>query len=304
MNKMLLSADNVVVASDNAPEFSWRAVFAGALVASAVIFSLLLLGSGVGLSLISAPEANAATAKSAITLGAIYFFAAQAFGLAVGGYLAGRLMGPVLESESEELFHSSTHGLVVWGLGVVMTATMITLSGLVLSSSGLSAAALLGASGTNQQNAGVASTVTGYWVDTLFRPADATQPAAAAQPPPNAAVAPAQNGEAEARSETARILAVGLAHGEMLSQSDHDRVVALVSRFTGLDMTEANRRVNEVLNRVHQQEVAAAEATRKSARALSLWLAASLIFGALAAAGAAVSGRWVDDEARAKPLAA
>jgi hypothetical protein len=305
MNKMLLSADNVVVASDNAPEFSWRAVFAGALVASAVIFFLLLLGSGVGLSLISVLEANAATAKSAITLGAIYFFAAQAFGLAVGGYLAGRLMGPVLESESEELFHSSTHGLVVWGLGVVMTATMIVLSGLVLSSSGLNAAALLGASGTNQQqNAGVATAVTGYWVDTLFRPAEATQTAAGAQPQPSAVVAPAQNGDAEARAETARVLAVGLAHGEMLSQPDHDRIVALVSRFTGVDMTQANRRVNEVLNRVRQAEVAAAEAARKAARMLSLWLAASLIFGALAAAGAAVSGRWADDEARAKPLAA
>jgi len=193
----------------------------------------------------------------------------------------------------------------VWGLGVVMTATMIVLSGLVLSSSGRNAAALLGASGTNQQqNAGVASAVTGYWVDTLFRPAEATQPAAGAQPQPSAVVAPAQNGEAEARAETARILAVGLAHGEMLSQPDHDRIVALVSRFTGVDMTQANRRVNEVLNRVHQAEVAAAEAARKAARTLSLWLAASLIFGALAAAGAAVSGRWADDEARAKPLAA
>ena len=76
------------------PEFSWNAVIAGALAAAAVIFLLLFIGSGVGLSLVSVPKANAQTAQNAITLGAIYFFAAQAFGFAVGGYLAGRLMGP------------------------------------------------------------------------------------------------------------------------------------------------------------------------------------------------------------------
>ena len=78
-------------------------------------------------------------------LAAIYFFAVQAFGLAVGGYLAGRLMGPVLETESEELFHATTHGLVVWGVAVVATATMVTLSSLVVTSSAINAAALFGA---------------------------------------------------------------------------------------------------------------------------------------------------------------
>jgi uncharacterized protein involved in exopolysaccharide biosynthesis len=47
-----------------------------------------------------------------------------------------------------------------------------------------------------------------------------------------------------------------------------------------------------------QQEVDAAEAARRLAKTVSLWLAASLIFGALVASGAAVSGRWVDDKAR------
>ena len=270
------------------PEFSWSAVIAGALAAAAVIFLLLFIGSGVGLSLVSVPQGNAQTAQSAITLGAIYFFAAQAFGFAVGGYLAGRLMGPVLENEDEELFHATTHGLVVWALGVVATATVIAISGLVLFSSALNATAIVGsANQTNQREAFTPATA-GYWTDVLFRPAG--QPVA-----PNAAPV---GGQSEAKAEAGRILTVGLPHGEKLSQADHDQLARLVSQTTGADMSEAARRVDDVQTRIHQDEVAVAEAARKLAKYVSIWLAASLCFGALVAAGAAVSGRWIDDKAR------
>jgi hypothetical protein len=268
------------------PEFSWRAVFAGAFVAAGVIFFLLFLGTGFGLSLVSVPEANANTAQKALTLGAIYFFAAQAFGLAVGGYLAGRLMGPVLETESEEIFHSSTHGLVVWAVAVLMTATMAVISGVSLTGSALNAAAIFGASPSNQQEPGLTPDATGYWVDALFRPsAPAATPAASAATP-------------EARAEAGRILRIGLLHGERLSAADHDQLARLVSQSTGADMAEASRRVDDVQTRIHQQEVAAAEAARRLTKYVSLWLAASLCFGALVAAAAAMSGRWVDDNAR------
>ena len=271
------------------PEFSWSAVIAGALAAAAVIFLLLFIGSGVGLSLVSVPKGNAQTAQSAITLGAIYFFAAQAFGFAVGGYLAGRLMGPVLENEDEELFHATTHGLVVWALGVVTTATVIAISGLVLFSSALNATAIVGSANQTSQREAFTPTTVGYWTDVLFRPAG--QPVA-----PNAA---SVSGQSEAKAEAGRILTVGLAHGQKLSQADHDQLARLVSQSTGAEMSEAAGRVDAVQTRIHQDEVAAAEAARKLAKYVSIWLAASLCFGALVAAGAAVSGRWIDDKARA-----
>jgi hypothetical protein len=270
------------------PEFSWSAVIAGALAAAAVIFLLLFIGSGVGLSLVSVPQGNAQTAQNAITLGAIYFFAAQAFGFAVGGYLAGRLMGPVLENEDEELFHATTHGLVVWALGVVATATVIAISGLVLFSSALNATAIVGSANQTNQREAFTPTTVGYWTDVLFRPAG--QPVA-----PDAGSA---GGQSEAKAEAGRILTVGLPHGEKLSQADHDQLARLVSQTTGADMSEAAGRVDAVQTRIHQDEVAAAEAARKLAKYVSIWLAASLCFGALVAAGAAVSGRWIDDKAR------
>ena len=273
--------------ADRSPEFSWRAVFAGSVVAVSVTFFLLLLGSGVGLSLVSVPETSASTAKSALTLGAVYFFASQAFGLAVGGYLAGRLMGPVLETESEELFHSTTHGLVVWAVSVVAMTMMVTISGLVVASSAVNAAAILGAANTqNQRQVGITPETNGYWVDILFRPA------VALVPPPDT------RADSEARAEAGRILTAGLARGELLSQDDHDELVRLVSRSTGANPADAGRRVDEVQTRIHQLEIDAAEAARRIAKYVSLWLAASLSFGALVAAAAAVSARWIDDKAR------
>jgi hypothetical protein len=288
------TVSNVVVAEDVVypitPEFSWSAVFAGALAAVAVTFLLLFIGSGVGLSLVSVPQANAQTAQNAITLGAIYFFASQAFGFTVGGYLAGRLMGPVLENENEELFHATTHGLVVWALAVVATATVIAISGLVVFSSALNATAIVGAANqTNQWEASLTPAATGYWTDALFRPL-ANAPATAS---------PTVSGQSEAKAQSGRILTIGVLHGERLSQDDHDQLARLISLSTGADMAEAARRVDDVQARIHQEEVATAEGARKLAKYVSIWLAASLCFGALVAAGAAVSGRWVDDKARA-----
>jgi hypothetical protein len=288
----VIVADEVVYSGT--PGFSWGAVIAGALAAAAVTFLLLFIGSGVGLSLVSVPEANTQTGQSAITLGAIYFFAAQAFGFAVGGYLAGRLMGPTLENEDEELFHATTHGLVVWALGVVATATVIAVSGLVVFSSALNASAIIGAANqTNQREIGLTPAATGYWTDVLFRPVGQPNATAPASATATVAVPP------EAKAEAGRILTIGLLHADKLSQADHDRLARLVSETTGADMSEAARRVDEVQTRIHQDEVAAAEAARKLAKYMSIWIAASLCFGALVAAGAAVSGRWIDDKARA-----
>jgi hypothetical protein len=259
------------------------------LVAIAVTFFLLALGSGVGLSLISVPDATANTGKYALTLGAIYFFVAQAFGLVVGGYLAGRLMGPVLESHDEELFHATTHGLVVWAVSVAAMIIMVGLSGLAVTNSAFNAGALFGAANAQSSNGeALMPAANGYWVDTLFRPASAANAAPAATPAPDNAV----------RAQASRLLSVGLVPSGELSAPDRNELARLVMQSTGVDMAEAMRRVDDTQARIHQRAVNAAEAARKITKYVSLWVAASLIFGAMAASGAAVSGRWIDDKAR------
>lgn len=307
MSDVVVRADAAVVAAEPSSDFSWRAALAGAFVTSLVIFFLLFVGAGVGLSLVNINDAAVESAATVVRFSAFYFLFALAFGGACGGYVAGRLMGPVFETTREIRFQSFTHGVLAWAVAVIATATMLAISGLSLTGAGLNAVASVAAAASPDRATFADANTRGYWVDTLFR--HATAPAApAAQTPaaPQPGVAPAPTapetaaraGDSPRRTEANRILAVGLARGATLGQPDRQQLAALVAEETGMSQAEATRRVDEVLTRIRDAATAAAEAARKTARLLSLWLAASLLIGALTAAAGAVMGRAVDDEAR------
>src|SRR5271155_2632176 len=111
-------ADTVVIAEAGEEttgyRFSWGLAFLGGVAATAVTFFLLTLGAGFGLLLAHPVTQGAAAVPTFLTGGAIYFFVAQAFGFAVGGHLAGRLLGPVLETSAQEEFRAGAHGFAVW----------------------------------------------------------------------------------------------------------------------------------------------------------------------------------------------
>jgi hypothetical protein len=347
-----------------AHRFSWSAAFAGAFLATAVTFFLLALGAGFGLSLISVQTA----APTLLTGGAIYFLAAQAFGFAAGGHLAGRLIGPAPETAKEEEFRSAAHGLIVWALTVVATATLVAIGAMVAGNTALAA-------GGNSQKVETAQTMTpsyiGYWVDILFtpgagpsqaslawhryaqadtgsatdaapssnmdmtpapaptgtpRPLETPPPAAAASstpitgsgPQPAATPAPATttlqpSGPRDQqipvtptnfvappslsadKAVTARIIEIGMAKGARLNTFDKDRIAALVAQDTGVSAPEAQRRVDNAETRIHNDGVQAADTARKIASYASLWIAFSLLFGAIVSTIAAMSARWEDD---------
>lgn len=112
------------VAAMQERRFNWGSVVAGAVGAVATTFLFVTLGSGVGLALMPR-DPNTTTF---FTLGAIYFFASQAFGFTVGGYLVGRLIGPEIESPKEEEFRAAAHGFVMWGLVVVASLVILGVS--------------------------------------------------------------------------------------------------------------------------------------------------------------------------------
>ncbi|MEJ0043532.1 MAG: hypothetical protein WDM81_15515 [Rhizomicrobium sp.] len=332
--------------------FSWSAAFAGAFVAAGVTFLLVTLGSGVGLSLVTARHATAGGTTTFLTLGAVYFLAAQAFGFAAGGHIVGRLIGPAIETSREEDFRAGAHGLVAWSIAVVATAAVVALSALVAGTA-TTASAVNGALATVTANAtrsdAAQPAATSYWVDRLFRPAtvqsaslsgrqyaqadtgtttdmpatgeaatlspsdtqttpDATPirndgnpvflgggPASAPVTLVTAAPLPTMRPLGADKAEAGRILTIGLAEGESLSGEDRMRLAVLVAGDTGLTTAAAERRVDDVTRRIHDGEVAAAEAARKTAAAASLWTAFALLFGAVVAVFAAVSARWEDD---------
>ncbi|HEY0302257.1 MAG TPA: hypothetical protein VGC36_13010 [Rhizomicrobium sp.] len=173
----VLNEDTATIVSDgDSPRrFNWSAAFAGAFVATAVTFFLLTLGSGVGLSLVSVRHATSGDTTTFLTLGAIYFLAAQAFGFAAGGHIVGRLIGPAIETSREEEIRAGMHGLVAWSLAVVATATLVALSVLVAGSATANGA-MNGALASTAARGEAPSPATAYWVDTLFRsPASSMQ---------------------------------------------------------------------------------------------------------------------------------
>ena len=252
----ILTDDTTTIVADEEKGFRWGIAIAGAIAAIATSFFLITLGAGVGLAL--APSPNAATVF--LTLGAIYFFASQAFGFAVGGYLVGRLIGPEIENSKEEEFRAAAHGFVMWAIAVV-AGLLVLGAASALTTSGAATAAMASRSEASPS---------AYWLDVMFRPAQ-NSPKVTAD-----------------KAEVARILVADAGRSDA---ADTERMARLVAEDTGMPVSAA-------MNRVADTEVSArqaADAVRKATSIVSLWTALSLLFGAVVAVASAISARWMDD---------
>ena len=145
--------------------FSWSATIASAVIAVVVTLALLLLGSGLGLVLALDSHGDQKTAF--VTLGAVYFLAAQAFGMAVGGHAVGRMIGPAIETANEENFRAAAHGLAVWAMTVLITLALLVATGSIADKSAIRLSSLYGGTSANMQGSGVSIE---YLADLLFRP--------------------------------------------------------------------------------------------------------------------------------------
>ena len=271
--------------------FSWGASLAGGIAATATAFILISLGTGVGL-LAASPYSAGPSWTTLTVAGAIWIVLAQTWGHAVGGYLAGRLRTMVAVDPPDEAdFRDGAHGFVAWAIGVLLTLIMVATAGMftvgltghMASNIGSGAAAGL----TQQNRPDAIASPTDYYVDALFR-APPREGAAAAQP------APAQQ-DAQSRAEATRIMTAAAARGD-LGDEDRAYLGRVVSARTGLPPEEANRRVQEVEQRMKAQAKEAADKAAKAASMLSFWTFMSLLMGAAAAiVGGIVGGNHRDD---------
>ncbi len=249
--------------------FSWGLAIAGGVAATAVTFFLLTLGSGFGLLLVHPLTQSTSAVPVFLTGGAVYFFVAQAFGFAVGGHLVGRLLGPLVESHIQEEFRAAAHGFVAWAVTVLATLTMVALAGMA-ANTGAATAALYGTAMSRSTE----SVPTAYLVDVLFRPGTGTD---------------------ATRAEAGRILDAGLAHGEQITADDDARLATLVSTQAGISRDQATARIDHMQADVQAKIRRAADIARRAASYASLWMALSLLFGAVVAMLAAVVARNEDD---------
>jgi hypothetical protein len=259
---------------------SWGAVVAGGIAAAAVTLVLLAFGVGVGFSVIS-PWSDQGVSSTTLHVGAgIYLVLMAMLASTVGGYLAGRLRNRWAGVHHDEVyFRDTAHGFLAWAFATVLTAGVLggaTTHILAGASAGVAPAAA--------SSANAAGNPTDVYVEKLLRVDADTPPATAAA---GSSGQPTRaNNYYGSRAELGRVLASGMTKGSDVSATDRTYAAKIVARRTGLSQADAEKRVNDTIAEAKK----AADDARKVAAKLSLWLAASMLAGALAASLAATEG--------------
>ncbi|TPK54233.1 MULTISPECIES: hypothetical protein [unclassified Mesorhizobium] len=297
MQSTLSITDDPGAVESSATAISWGPIIAGAFAASTLTFILMLLGSGLGLSMVSPWSGSSASITSFAVSTAVWLIVVQWLSSGLGGYLAGRLRTKWVGVHTDEVyFRDTAHGFLAWALatllvvGVLGSALSAAVGSGVQAVSSVAAGAAQGASAGASANAGGASTdnATSYLVDSLFRPADAAR-LAAANP---------QN-DAAAAAQASRILVASAAAGEV-SPEDKTYLSQLVAARTGLSEADAKTRVDTLLAKAQDAKAKAqqaADTARKASATFALLGALSLVIGAfIASAAAALGGRQRDGE--------
>lgn len=243
------------VIEDSRSGVSWAAVLAGASVAAALSFSLMILGAGIGLSTVS-PWPTSGLTASRLAPGALVWIAlVQALSCALGGYLAGRLRTKWVSTHTHEVFFRDTaHGFLVWAVGLVIS--VFFLSSLVLS---------ISKDVANGSHEGRSA----YYVDSLFR-----------------ADHPVTDGnDAAVRAEAKEIMAMALLQPG-LRPEDKSYLASMVAARTGLPRAEAQARVDAIVNAYRE----VADTARKAVAHSLYWLFAALLIGAFCGSFSATLG--------------
>ncbi|MGX5829715.1 hypothetical protein [Mesorhizobium sp. 43Arga] len=297
MQSTLSAVDVSPSTESSSTAVSWGPIIAGAFAASTLTFILMLLGSGLGLTMVSPWSGSGTSATTFAVSTAIWLVVVQWLSSGVGGYLAGRLRTKWVGIHTDEVyFRDTAHGFLAWALatllvvGILGSALSAAIGSGVQAVSTVASGAATGASAGASANAGKASTdnATSYLVDSLFRPADPAKPAATNP-----------GDEAAATGQASRILIASAASGE-ISADDKAYLSRLVAARTGLSEADAKARVDAMVAKVEDAKVKAkqaADTTRKASATFALLGALSLVIGAfIASAAAALGGRQRDEE--------
>lgn len=242
---------------------SWAAVIGGAFVAASLSLILLSLGTGLGFSAVLPWSHNGVSAAAIGTGAIVWLILTQIAASALGGYLGGRLRTKWTNVHTDEVyFRDTAHGLLVWAVGMVITAGF--LASAMASFAGVQRPA--NTSSTTQESALDANA---YFVDILLRGSGSS----------------IEKPDLLERAEVSRIFAHDL-HQSALPEGDRTYLAQLVAARTGLNSLEAERRVTTVFADVQ----ASAERVRKALAHLSLWLFVALLSGAFSASYAGTVG--------------
>ncbi len=301
-----VTADAGAFAMSDRHYMDWPAIFGGVAVALAIGVLAAGFGAALGLSAVSARE-GAGSGKLGLILSVVWIVLSMVSAYAAGGYIAGRMRRRVDAAVKDEVtVRDGMNGLVVWALGIVISAmllgsaigTTLRTVGNVASVAGSAVAQVAGSAASGAMTAaaglvpdGVKADPMGFVTNTMLRPATV------------------QAGT-EASDATA-ILGNLAATGE-ISDADRAYLVQVTMSRAGLSAADAKARVDAAVTAtqaardkataaVADAEKAArdaAETARKSAILTAFLLTAMSLVAGVAAYIAAVKGGRDRDEGR------
>jgi hypothetical protein len=246
---------------------SWSAAIAGVLAAAAVTLVVISLGVGIQLAITNnvSPTAGATMIASAVWL-----VLAQTLGFAAGGFTAGRLrLNPGTIPAAETRFRDGANGFMVWAVGAVVVAgTLAAVSAFSVAHTVWTGEALVGQSRL------------GYLVDSLTR-----------MPQPGQA---AGSNDAD-HGRIVRVLENAVRERQ-LPAGDRTYLATLVAAQTGVSQDDAERQVDDAVNRARESIRQVADATRKAGTQVALLTFVSMLLGAVAATLGGVLGGELRDQ--------
>jgi hypothetical protein len=270
---------------------AWPAILGGAVAASASSLILLALGSGFGLASVSPWSNSGASLTTFTVMAAIWLIVVQWLSAGLGGYLTGRLRTKWSGLHTHEVFFRDTaNGFLSWAVASVIVVAFLAsaaasvMGGATQVAAGAVSGGAQGATQATAQSRDNPADPTGYFIDSLYR---------SDRPRPDAA-------DRDVRSETARILAMGVRNGDV-SAPDKAYLAQMVAARTGMSQTDAVKRVDDVLAQAKAAELKvreAADAARKASATAAIYIGISMLIGAfIASVAGALGGRQRDEYA-------
>ncbi len=116
-----VSTSDSITRNADVPHVDWAAIFAGAILASAIGFILMTFGSGLGLSLVDLDDKEGVSPVLVAAMVGLWTAWVVVSSFMAGSYLAGRLRRRSYDATAHEVdVRDGSHGLTVWALGVLL----------------------------------------------------------------------------------------------------------------------------------------------------------------------------------------
>jgi hypothetical protein len=272
---------------------SWGAIFAGAAGAAALTYILIILGFGLGLSVVSPWSFDGASATTIGISTIAWITLTQIAASGVGGYLAGRLRVKWAGTHTDEVyFRDTAHGFLAWAVASLVVAVFLATSvsaivgaGARASGTAISVAAHAISAQKPAPNSPAGGTTDNnsfsYFNDMLFRTDQSVADSAA---------------DHSSRAESMRILGSNM-NSTTLNVEDQRYLAGLVAKRTGMSQQDAERRVQDIHSRLSktlsEAETTARQAAdqaRKVTAYSALWMFVALLCGAFFASLCATFG--------------